>query len=84
MAYRLRVEEETRDHDIWGLLVDLDVADEGEELFILETLEKHLGRPARVFHDEKELPEALERAKALREKGVKGKKRGIKEKRRRR
>jgi len=84
MAYRLRVEEETRDHDIWGSLVDVEVTDEGEELGILEILERHLQRPAKVFHDEKELPEpALVRAKALREKGVKGKKRSEKKRRRR-
>jgi len=82
MAYRLRIEEKA-DHDIWGSLVDLEVADESEELGILEILERHLQRPARVFHDEKELPEPALRAKALREKGVKSKKRGEKKRRRR-
>jgi len=82
--FRLKIEEETLNHDIWGSSVDLEVEDEAEELGILEVLEKHLIRPAKVFHDDKELPEsALERAKGLRQKGVKGKKRSEKKRRRR-
>jgi len=82
---RLRVEEENLNHDIWGLLVDVSIENESEELGILEVLERHLQRPTKVFHDEKELLEsAVERAKGLKQKGVRGKKRGVKERRRRR
>jgi len=84
MGYRLRVEEDNLNHAVWGNLVDLEIKDEAEELGILEILEKYLQRPAKVFHDERELLEkASERAKSLRDKGVTSKKRGMRRKRRR-
>jgi len=86
MAYRLRIEEEPLDHSVWGLSVDVEVKNEAEELGILEVLEKHLERPARVFHGGEELPEpALERAEGLRRRGIEGKRReGARRARRRR
>ena len=46
---RLTIVEESLDHDVWGNYIDVEVADEDEELYILEIAGKHVKRKHRIM-----------------------------------
>jgi len=76
---RLRVEEDSLDHDVWGSLIDVEVKDESEELAILEFANRYVKREHKIFHRGEDIKKTIaERVKELKDKGVKGKKRGEK------
>lgn len=80
---RLTIVEESLDHDVWGNYIDVEVADEDEELYILEIAGKHVKRKHRIMKDGKELKKSIkDRIDELRKKGRKPKKRGKKRGRR--
>ena len=73
---RLRIEEDSLDHDVWGNLIDVEVADEGEELIVLEVAKKYVSRRHRVMHDGKPIGKTIaERIRELKERGVKKRRR---------
>jgi hypothetical protein len=74
---RLTIEEEPIAHAVWGSFIDVEVADEGEELAVLELAERFIKRRHSLKHDGEEVSKTVaERVRELRGKGVFGKTRG--------
>ena len=76
---RLRIEERPLDHDVWGNLIDVEVGDEGEELYVLELAQRYVKREHVIEHDGKPIEKSIgERVMELRGKGARPRRRGAK------
>jgi len=74
---RLRIEEESIAHAVWGNLIDVEVKDEPEELAVLEFANRYMKRVHKIYHHGKDIKKTItERIKELKDKGVRGRKRG--------
>jgi len=74
---RLRIEEVSIVRAIWGSLIDVEIKDESEEVAILEFANRYIARPHKIVQNGRDIGKTIaERLEELKDKGVKGRKRG--------